>query len=31
MSTKQIALVAGSTGIVGKNLCHHLVKTDHQQ
>jgi nucleoside-diphosphate-sugar epimerase len=27
MNTKQIALVAGSTGIVDKNLCNHLAKT----
>ncbi len=27
MSTRQIALVVGSTGIVGKNLSDHLVRT----
>jgi nucleoside-diphosphate-sugar epimerase len=29
MSTKQIALVVGSTGIVGKNLCDHLIRTSN--
>lgn len=28
MSTRQIALVVGSTGIVGKNLSNHLAKTN---
>ncbi|WP_298908297.1 NAD-dependent epimerase/dehydratase family protein [uncultured Nostoc sp.] len=27
MSTRQIALVVGSTGIVGKNLANHLART----
>ncbi|WP_375497155.1 SDR family oxidoreductase [uncultured Nostoc sp.] len=27
MSTRQIALVVGSTGIVGKNLANHLTRT----
>ncbi|MEH2394277.1 MAG: hypothetical protein V7K21_22325 [Nostoc sp.] len=27
MSTRQIALVVASTGIVGKNLVNHLART----